>query len=546
MSEARYQDIQIESTLPKPWEHEDSFNDVLYEWMERAPWLAISAVAHFAAIMLLAAIPWNLFFPPDEVIIDASTAQAPEEAVEDPPEEEEEEIEEVETEEEPIIQDYEVSDHNEVDVDQDFELTDGDPDMMSNSPFDQKNFNNVIGVGGGAGGKYGGRFGGNRNLRAGGGGTAQALADGLEWLKNHQAPDGSWDVDEYWINNVSGGTDCSEGAGSHIQDTGITGLALLAFLGDGHTMRDGLYKDVVTKGIKWMRKEQDPETGLLGQDIGEAFLYDHAIASLAMAEAYVLSNKTPILSSTVRNATKYIVNSRNPYGAWRYQVPPIGENDTSVTGWMVFALKSAEEGGFKISKETYAGALTWFDEVTDPGTGRMGYDSIGSLSSRVDGINDDFPCGGPSVPLLHGPGSQGEPDHGEARRPAAQASPRVGSRRQRDRYVLLVLRQLRHVSDGRQALEVLEEGHGESRPKQPTQGWGLQRFLGPCWSLGLQRRPGLLHVSAGPLPRSLLPLRPGAGSTLSTLSDPEPPSFASDPLSPPGSGGRLRIQRSLA
>ncbi|HIG85521.1 MAG TPA: hypothetical protein EYQ25_00605 [Planctomycetes bacterium] len=392
MSEARYQDIQIESTLPKPWEHEDSFNDVLYEWMERAPWLAISAVAHFAAIMLLAAIPWNLFFPPDEVIIDASTAQAPEEAVEDPPEEEEEEIEEVETEEEPIIQDYEVSDHNEVDVDQDFELTDGDPDMMSNSPFDQKNFNNVIGVGGGAGGKYGGRFGGNRNLRAGGGGTAQALADGLEWLKNHQAPDGSWDVDEYWINNVSGGTDCSEGAGSHIQDTGITGLALLAFLGDGHTMRDGLYKDVVTKGIKWMRKEQDPETGLLGQDIGEAFLYDHAIASLAMAEAYVLSNKTPILSSTVRNATKYIVNSRNPYGAWRYQVPPIGENDTSVTGWMVFALKSAEEGGFKISKETYAGALTWFDEVTDPGTGRMGYDSIGSLSSRVDGINDDFPA----------------------------------------------------------------------------------------------------------------------------------------------------------
>jgi hypothetical protein len=149
---------------------------------------------------------------------------------------------------------------------------------------------------------------------------------------------------------------------------------------------------VVTKGIKWMRKEQDPETGLLGQDIGESFLYDHSIASLAMAEAYVLSNKTPILSGTVRKATNYITRARNPYGAWRYQVPPIGENDTSVTGWMVFALKSAEEGGTKISKETYAGALTWFDEVTDPGTGRMGYDTIGSLSSRVDGVNDDFPA----------------------------------------------------------------------------------------------------------------------------------------------------------
>ena len=171
MSDDRYKHIQIESTLPKAWEQEETFNDVLYDWMQRAPWFAISAAAHVVAIMLIAAIPWNLFEQPEEVIIEASVDQAPEEVVEDPPEEEPEEIEEIESEEEPIIQDYEVSDHNETDVDQDFEMTDGDPDMMSNSPFDQKAFNNVIGVGGGAGGKYGGRFGGRRNLRAGGGGT---------------------------------------------------------------------------------------------------------------------------------------------------------------------------------------------------------------------------------------------------------------------------------------------------------------------------------------------------------------------------------------
>ena len=43
----------------------------------------------------------------------------------------------------------------------------------------------------------------------------------------------------------------------------------------------------------------------------------------------------------------------------------IGDNDTSVTGWMVFALKSAEEAGLQIDPEAFNGSLSWFDEVTD-------------------------------------------------------------------------------------------------------------------------------------------------------------------------------------
>ena len=36
-----YSGIHIESSLPKVWEQETTFNDVLYDWMSRAPWLAI-------------------------------------------------------------------------------------------------------------------------------------------------------------------------------------------------------------------------------------------------------------------------------------------------------------------------------------------------------------------------------------------------------------------------------------------------------------------------------------------------------------------------
>ncbi|TDJ69334.1 MAG: hypothetical protein E2O39_11800 [Planctomycetota bacterium] len=385
-----YDDIHIETTLPKAWEQEETFNDVLYDWMSRAPWLAISAAAHLVIFLIIQAVPWALFSNEDPTEIQARL-DVPPEIFEDPPEEIEEEIEEEEVEEEPIVQDFEISDHNEEDVDEDYESVEGDPDMFSDSPFDDKAFNDVIGIGGGAGGKFGGRFGGRRNLRAAGGsGTQQALKDGLEWLKHHQSPDGSWDSDNFMQNCGKIGSDVCENGGEALHDVGLTGLALLAFLGDGNTMRRGPYKEVVTRGIKWLREQQDYETGLFGEEIGHAFLYNHGIAALAVCEAYYFS-KSPLIRSTAQKSLNYIMRARNPYGAWRYDVPPVGDNDTSMTGWMVFALTSGEDAGLLVEQDAFVGALQWIDEVTDPANGRVGYDSEGSMSSRVIGINDHFP-----------------------------------------------------------------------------------------------------------------------------------------------------------
>jgi hypothetical protein len=393
MSDAHdYSGIHIESSLPRVWEQETTFNDVLYDWMSRAPWLAISAIAHLLIFLILMAIPWDLLRRDDEREINAQIEQTPEELFEDPPPEEPEEIEELEVEEEPVLKDAEVSDHNEEETNEEFESTEGDPDFLSDSPFDDKAFNDVIGIGGGAGGKFGGRFGGRKNLRArGGSGTEQALKDGLEWLKNHQSADGYWDVDGFMHNNALGASCSCDGAGQEVHDVGITGFALLAFLGDGNTTREGPYKEVVSRGINWLREQQDKDTGLIGDRVGHGFIYNHAIATLAITEAYYFS-KNPLIRSTAQDAINYILRARNPYSAWRYEVPPNGENDTSVTGWMVFALKSAEEGGLKIDKDAYAGALSWIDEVTDPATGRVGYDTIGSLSSRIPRVNDHFPA----------------------------------------------------------------------------------------------------------------------------------------------------------
>ena len=392
MSEQDYTNVRVEMTLPKPWEEETTFNDVLYDWMGRAPWLAISAAAHILALFILSAFMDGANKKQQAPALQASVEATPEEIIEEPEEEEIEEIEEeIEPIEEPIIRDVEVSDHNEEDVDQPFESMVGDPDNNADSPFDSDNQNDVMGIGGGAAGKYG-RGGGRRNLQAARGGKAldKALKDALEWLKDHQSSDGSWDCDGFQAECGKVGDGVCDGAGKPQHDVGVTALALLAFLGEGNTTNEGVYKEQVASGVAWLRGMQDPDSGLIGDKSNHEFLYDHSIATLALCEAYY-SSKNPLLKKNCQKAVNYINRARNYNSAWRYQEPGNGENDTSVTGWMVFALKAAEDAKLTIDTDAYAGAKSWFDEVTDTTNGRVGYNEVGSFSSRITGVNDNYP-----------------------------------------------------------------------------------------------------------------------------------------------------------
>ena len=140
-----------------------------------------------------------------------------------------------------------------------------------------------------------------------------------------------------------------------------------------------------------MREQQDRETGLIGLPASHDFLYGHAIATYALCEVYNVS-KSPLLKRNCRLAVDYVVKARNPYGAWRYDVPPVGDNDTSVTGWMMLALKSAERAGLAVEQDAFEGAHSWIDMVTDPETGRVGYSEVGSRSARIPGINEHYPA----------------------------------------------------------------------------------------------------------------------------------------------------------
>ena len=248
------------------------------------------------------------------------------------------------------------------------------------SPFTGR----VAGLGGPGGG---GKGDGGGNGPGADPASVRAVLAALDWLAAHQSSDGSWDCDGFPVNCRKG--PCS-GVGSAAHDVGVTALALLAFLGAGETHVVGAYQATVREGLRWLLHTQDAE-GCFGERVGMGFLYDHACATLVVAEAFGMTQSKP-LREPAQRAIRFVLQSQNPYGAWRYASPPDGDNDTSVTGWMVMALKSAKMVGLTIDDQAFENALAWVDQMTDPVSGRTGYTDMGGRSSRFPGLAQRFPA----------------------------------------------------------------------------------------------------------------------------------------------------------
>ncbi|MHC4837889.1 MAG: prenyltransferase/squalene oxidase repeat-containing protein [Planctomycetota bacterium] len=368
--------------------HESDYADVLAEQLRRTPYVIASLLAHFVIAFIVAGI----------LILRADPAPEPPMLVAAPPLPPPEVDDKVEPDpvieptkvEEPVIVDTKLE---QVVEKQSLQET-GDPNQDSADPFDDAFSGKDLGLGGPAGGQHG-QPGGGGGL---GGSQGQiALQDALTWLRDHQDPDGFWDADDFMAQDRYPDLPPSTGPGNAVNDVGLTGLALLAFLGDNHTLTQGEHSEAVSKGIRWLREVQDMDRGLFGEEVGNSTLYNHSIATMAMGEAWHASNRTPLLRENMSGAVQVIHRARNPYGAWRYALEANGDNDSSITGWMVFALKTAESNGMAIDKGAFDGAAAWFDTMEDPASGRVGYAwgqdgaGPGSYPSRPVIYLDEFP-----------------------------------------------------------------------------------------------------------------------------------------------------------
>ncbi|MBN1670333.1 MAG: terpene cyclase/mutase family protein [Kiritimatiellae bacterium] len=150
-----------------------------------------------------------------------------------------------------------------------------------------------------------------------------AVLRGLRWLKANQRSDGAW----------------GEKAEHRV---GLSGLALLAFLGHGETPASREFGATVEGGLQFLTERQSANGGF--EVLDKPGTYGHAIATLALAEAYSLTH-APGLAEAVERAVRVILAGQQDSGGWDYRYSKWRRRDTSVTGWHVQALHAARVAG---------------------------------------------------------------------------------------------------------------------------------------------------------------------------------------------------------
>ena len=151
---------------------------------------------------------------------------------------------------------------------------------------------------------------------------------GLQFLAENQEEAGCW-------------TDSSYGS-----QPGVVGMTILAFLARGDDPEFGPYRLYVKRAMDFLLKQQNQETGYIGSS-----MYNHGFATLALAEAYGLTNDLR-LGPALEKASKLIVSSQksNPKGGWRYS-PDSQDADSTISGAQLVALFAARNAGIKVPEE---------------------------------------------------------------------------------------------------------------------------------------------------------------------------------------------------
>ncbi len=194
-------------------------------------------------------------------------------------------------------------------------------------------------------------------MKNGGTKDSEAAVDAaLIWLSKHQAYDGSWST---LMNDAPCNGRCSHGSSEIHAPKRIaaTGLALLCFLGAGHTHRVGEYRTEVYKALMFLSEAmkrgdptpRDPRVpGRFLRDEDRYEMYEHGIALLALCEAYQMT-QDKMLKRCCQDGIDFLNIAQCFDGSWGYR--PRDTGDLSIVGWQMMALKSAHASGLKVRHE---------------------------------------------------------------------------------------------------------------------------------------------------------------------------------------------------
>lgn len=179
-------------------------------------------------------------------------------------------------------------------------------------------------------------------------------------------------------------------------DTGITSLAVLAFLANGHLPGLGRYGDVINRGIDYILGQQ-LENGLLicadprGRTSG--LMYSHSISTLLLCEVSGMVDRKrqqridevlPKAVLLLLQAQK-VPKSEDNEGGWRYH-PGTTESDLSLTGWSVMALRASKMNGAAIPDPYIEKAVSYILKCRHQSGGFTYYPKNGKPTPSMTGV----------------------------------------------------------------------------------------------------------------------------------------------------------------
>ena len=234
----------------------------------------------------------------------------------------------------------------------------------------------------------------------------------LEWISSQQRDNGSFNFPD------SGGGRSALG--------GATGLALLAYLGNGNTPWSGTYKQNVCDAVKFLIASQDKAGSNPTSGSGSCVpwlippgsfsmggeLYGHLIAHWAMAETLLLSQEAHAgdcaegcpdltmaqIEASTQAATAYTTAAIACDGGWAYQ-PYWGHTggsnshigDTSHHHFAMAALVASQKGGIQDPQMDFCLRVNKMhldrvgdDEITDTGVGYTVQTTYGYRTSNTN------------------------------------------------------------------------------------------------------------------------------------------------------------------
>jgi hypothetical protein len=170
------------------------------------------------------------------------------------------------------------------------------------------------------------------------------IRKGLEWIAKSQQKDGHW------------------AANGDAHPVAMTGLAGLALLMEGSTVRDGKYAPQIRKAVDWLmeRSQRQNRNGLIGNpdhptEAGR-YMYGHGFSMLFLGSAFGEEDdrdRRDRLKDILTRAAVYTGNAQSSHGGWFYSSAKDGHDadEGSVTVTQMQGLRACREAGVPVNKD---------------------------------------------------------------------------------------------------------------------------------------------------------------------------------------------------